>query len=246
MTNMLDITGHKHLNTLHNSCHGRWWWAIWLTHQFVRLASVTFTMRIDYKGLINTININTSYHTFSCDVCQILYRSKFTIRCSVYVEYIPRNISMVHILLCFVEGKLWLILCISFRITLLTLGHSYAIMVDPVPRKQPLRTQVDISDIWWRFWIMSQLYLKLTVVQIMACRLDGAKPLSEPMLVASTVPIDGLALFKANTSDTAMTKLGTCLCTSTSMGNVLLVDLFLGRVDRIGFICAHQKQKQTF
>ena len=28
--------------------------------------------------------------------------------------------------------------------------------------------------------------------------------------VASTVPVDGLALFNANTSGTAMTKLGTC------------------------------------
>ena len=58
-------------------------------------------------------------------------------------------------------------------------------------------TQVDILDIWWRFSWMSHT----AVFEINS--------------VASTVPVDGLALFNANTSGTAMMKLGTYLCTGT-------------------------------
>ena len=52
-------------------------------------------------------------------------------------------------------------------------------------------TQADILDIWWIFLWMSHT----AVFEINS--------------VASTVPVDGLALFNANTSGTAMMKLGT-------------------------------------
>ena len=39
--------------------------------------------------------------------------------------YIPRNVPMVHVLLCFTVVRYWPILPISFRITSLTLWHLY-------------------------------------------------------------------------------------------------------------------------